>query len=562
MTTAKPLRRHDDRPGVASVAKGFVVLLSVLAVPFVLRPRDNLLDASGESVVVITPFSEPLRYEFARGFREHMRKQGRAVWVDWRTPGSSREISRFIISEFDASFAHLWRHRMERPWSARIALAYADPGVGRGHPRPDDDEARLARRTFLESEVGIGIDLLFGAGSLESMMHARAGRLVDAGLVAALPEHFGAGGIPQTAGGKVLWDAEGRWVGTCLTTFGICYNRDSLARLGLANLPAQWSDLADPAYFGELAIADPSKSGAAAAAFEMVVHQQMNLRSDELKHAAAGESDAEATARAAAADDLESRARREGWDRAMRLIRRVSANARYFSSQGTQTALDIAMGDAAAGMCIDFYGRFQSETKGGGAGRLGFVTPRGGTAVDTDPIGLLRGAPHRELAIDFMKFVLSPEGQKLWNFRVGAPGGPQRYALRRMPILPALYAPAFDTFRSDPGENPYDEARAFTYHAAWTGPLFRAIVFIVKATCVDAHDELATAYQALFRAGFPPRATALFEDVNLIDYDAASGPLRAASSGSSVDEAIAANRLIAGVRAQYARVAELARAGE
>jgi iron(III) transport system substrate-binding protein len=261
--------------------------------------------------------------------------------------------------------------------------------------------------------------------------------------------------------------------------------------------------------------------------------------------------------------ETEMRARSEGWERAMRLVRRITANARYFASLGTQPTLDIAMGDAAAGMCIDFYGRFQSETPGGGAGRLGFVTPHGGTAVDTDPVGLFRGAPHRELAVAFMEFVLSPEGQKLWNFRVGTPGGPQRYALRRLPILPDLYRPAFDALRSDPGENPYDEARAFVYHPSWTGPLARTITFIIRTTCLDAHAELGDAYRALFRAGFPPRATSLFDDVRAIDYAAAMGSIQSAvSSGNPVDEAALGNRFIEAARAQYRRVAELARAGD
>jgi hypothetical protein len=347
-----------------------------------------------------------------------------------------------------------------------------------------------------------------------------------------------------------MWDKEGRWAGTCLTMFGICHNKDSLLRLGIAKPPEQWTDLADRAYFGQLAVADPSKSGAAATAFEMVIHQQMNLRAEEL----AAEGDA--------SPDVEARARREGWDRAMRLVRRITANARYFSSLGTQPTLDIAMGDAAAGMCIDFYGRFQSETPGGGAGRLGFVTPHGGTAVDTDPIALFRGAPHRDLAVAFIEFVLSRDGQKLWNFRVGTEGGPERYALRRLPILPALYEPAFDAVRSDPGQNPYREARAFTYHPAWTGPLLRAIIFIIRTTCLDAHDELAESYRALSRAGFPPRATALFDDVRGIDYAAAVGPIQRAVSGDPVDEVALGNRLVEVTRDQYRRVTALALAGE
>ena len=533
------------------MVKGLFSLLAVLAVPFLLRPKDHLLDDSGESIVIITPHTEPIRYEFARAFREHMRQKGRSVWIDWRTPGSSRDIGRFIASEYATSFASYWKTRLRRPWSGRVAAAFADPSVKVSPLASSDDEAALARRAFLDSDVGIGIDLLFGGGATEMAVQASAGRLVDAGLLRSHPDLFGESGIPEIAGGKVMWDKEGRWSGTCLTVFGICHNRDSLARLGVKKVPAQWSDLADPAYFGQLAIADPSKTGSAATAFEMVIHQQMNQRADELREAGSG------------ADDVEGRARSEGWERAMRLVRRITANARYFANAGTQPTLDIAMGDAAAGMCIDFYGRFQSETAGGGAGRLSFVTPHGGTVVDTDPIGLFRGAPHRELSIQFMEFVLSPEGQKLWNFRVGTPGGPRRYALRRLPILPALYAPAFDAFRSDPGENPYDEARAFIYHPAWTGPLLRTLTFIIRTTCLDAHDELADAYRALFRAGFPPAATALFDDVRLVDYAAAMGPIRrAVSSGNPVDEAALSNRLVEATRSQYRAVAAMARAGE
>jgi spermidine/putrescine-binding protein len=284
----------------------------------------------------------------------------------------------------------------------------------------------------------------------------------------------------------------------------------------------------------------------------MLIHQQMNLAARER---------ADRAGPLTVADEM--RARGEGWARAMRLIRRIAANARYFAGSGTQPTLDIAMGDAAAGMCIDFYGRSQSQTPGGGRGRLGFVTPHGGTAVDTDPIGLFRGAPHRELAVAFMEFVLSAQGQKLWNFRVGTPGGPARYALRRLPILPALYAPSFDAVRSDPGERPYEEARAFVYHSGWTGPLVRTITFIVRVTCLDAHEELATAYRDLFGAGFPQRASALFDDVALVEYGAALGSIRAAvMSGNPVDEAALGNRLVAAVRAQYRRVSELARAGQ
>ena len=165
---------------------------------------------------------------------------------------------------------------------------------------------------------------------------------------------------------------------------------------------------------------------------------------------------------------------------------------------------------------------------------VGFVTARGETSINPDPIALLRGAPHRELAIAFIEFVLSDEGQKLWSFRRGVPGGPERYTLRRLPIVPRLYDHAFDAYRADPDENPYEEARDFVYHRAWTGPLYSALAFVVRVMCVDPERELQEAYDALARAGFPPEATALFDDVSAVDYAkvVGAGAGRAAVGGS------------------------------
>jgi len=125
-------------------------------------------------------------------------------------------------------------------------------------------------------------------------------------------------------------------------------------------------------------------------------------------------------------------------------------------------------------MCIDFYGRFQSEAVkvGEAPSRLQYCTPAGGSSVGPiDPIGLLRGAPNRAVAEEFIAFILSPEGQKLWNFKVGGAGGPKKYALRRLPVLKELYAPELIPFRSDPDVMPYEEAKLLTYHPAWTSPL-------------------------------------------------------------------------------------------
>jgi iron(III) transport system substrate-binding protein len=531
----------------------FVALALVVALPFVFRSAARATSKSmraPETLVILTPHNESIRYEFGRAFHAYMARLGRDVELDWRSPGGTGEIARYLASEYASSFERHWTHDLGRRWSSPVAAGLARTGPV---PATGGDEGDEARRAFLASNVGSGVDLLFGGGPTDFIKHASAGRLVDAGLIARRPDLFGPGGIPQKRAGEIYWDEGGRWYGTELSSFGICYNRDVLDRLGVATPPTSWAELAAPAFRGQLALADPTKSASVGTAFEAIVQTEMNAA---LAHArAAGERDPAALDRAA---------RREGWAAAMRLIRRIGANARYFTDSGVKIPLDVSSGEAAAGMCIDFFGRFQGEYAAsvGRDGRVGFATARGETMLNADPIALLRGAPHRDLAVRFIEFVLSEEGQRLWAFRRGTPGGPERYTLHRLPILPHLYDAALAPYRADREEDPYAETDAFTYHAAWTGPIFSAIALVVRTMCVDPDEELRDAYGALAAARFPPQATAAFDDVTLVDYDTVNGPLRAAlQSADPLEEARWSIRLVEHHRALYRRVAALARAG-
>jgi ABC-type Fe3+ transport system substrate-binding protein len=533
-----------------STRLALAALLAVLFLPFAARSRKAASppSAAHETLIVITANNESIRYEFGRAFHAHMARKGRDVDIDWRTPGGAAEIARTLASEYTASFERYWREDLHRAWTSEIAAGFSRP-----HPDGVTGDVVDARRAFLASNVGAGVDVLFGGGSPEFVKHAAAGRIVDAGLIARHPELFGPGGIPAELGGETFWDREGRWVGACLSSFGICYNADALARIGVMSVPSSWSTLGGPSFIGQLALADPTKSATSGKALEMIVQRQM--------------SDARARAEADGLTDpiaLDVAATRHGWAEAMRLFRRLGANARYFTDQSTKIPLDVASGDAAAGMCIDYYGRFQAEAAGeaGRPGRVGFVTARGETSINPDPIALLRGAPHRELAIAFIEFVLSDDGQKLWSFKRGVAGGPERYALRRLPIVPHLYDSAYAVLRADPDENPYEEAREFVYHRAWTGPLYSALAFVVKVMCVDPEPELQEAFKAIVDAQHPPEATALFDDVSAVDYATVAGPLRAAlQSADPMEEARWSIRLVAGFREQYRRVTALAKAG-
>jgi hypothetical protein len=306
-----------------------------------------------------------------------------------------------------------------------------------------------------------------------------------------------------------------------------------------------------------VALCDPTKSGSIASAFENVIQQQMQIRWQELQTADPG----------AGAAKLEARAIREGWTRGMRLIQLIGANARYFTDTSQKPPIDVAAGNCAAGMCIDFYGRQQAEAvqRRDGSERVGFVAPPGGTAYSVDPIALLRGAPHREAAVAFMEYVLSPEGQKLWNFKPGTPGGPVRFALRRLPVRRDFYDhPEWRALRSDPDAAPYTEKEQLVYHAAWTGRIFSDMAFVIRVMCQDTHPELVRAWRAIIAAPEPAKSQALaaLQDLTAVGYDRIGGEIhQARTAKNKVDEIRMANELAAAFRVNYARAEELARAG-
>lgn len=519
-----------------------VILLPVLLRPVGTRQAAGKAKEGDETLVIVTPHNEATRYEFTRAFAAwHRARTGRSVSLDWRTPGGASDIARYIASEYLGAFRLHWERTLGRPWSAEVGAAFDNPHVQPGTQTP----AARARKAFLESEVGCGVDLYFGGGSYDLIQQANAGRLVDCGIIAAHPELFqGQGAIPQSFGGEPLYDPEGRWVGAALSAFGLCYNTDALARLGIGRVPARWSDLADPRLFGQTALSDPTQSGSAAKAFEMLIQQQM---AEAVATAGHGRADPETLA--------------EGWARGLRLIRRIAGNARYFTDAASKVPWDVEAGNAAAGMAIDFYGRTQSEAvrRADGSSRMAYVTPAGGSSFGADPIGVLRGAPSPALAREFVEFVLSPEGQKLWNWKRGAPGGPERYALRRLPILPELYAAEYAPLRSDPEVDPYAQT-GFVYHPEWTGRLFRPIGFLIAASCIDAHEELREAWGALIEAGFPPEAVARFDALDGADYQAALDVVRPAlASPGKIDQVRLARTLCERFRRQYREAAALAR---
>jgi len=527
----------------------FILALGVvLVIPFLLRPARTSGPPADRTVVVITPHNEAIRSEFGLGFQKWYReKTGKTVAVDWRVIGGTSEITRFLESEYLSSFQNHWTHQLGKAWSSDVQGAFANGRLA----KDASPAAQEARAEFLASDVGCGIDVFFGGASFDYELQADAGRIVESGLPQLHPDWFVDTVMPPSFAGQPFWDKGGRWFGAVLSNYGMIYNLDSLSRLGVPE-PRAWDDLQDPRLIGEVALCDPTKSSSIAQAIENVIQEQIYREWSRLE---------KTTGRPRA--DLEAEAVRRGWENGLHLLQRIGANARYFTDSSQKPPIDVQQGNSAVGMCIDFYGRAeeQSARERSGRRRLGYFSPPAGTVTSCDPIALLRGAPHRDVALAFLEYSLSLEGQKLWNFQPGTPGGPQRFALRRLPIRRDFYQHnEFKPYRSDPEIDAYAGENPLVYNPAWTGDIFRETAFVVRVMCQDTHNELVDAWRAVIAAGLPADALAEMGDLSAVSYADARTRIKAAlNSKSKVDEVRLANELAGRFRTQYARAADLAR---
>lgn len=438
----------------------FGLLAFIIALPMVLRQQTATTSSkkADDNLIILSPHNESIRQEFGEAFAVYWKKKtGRSIYIDWRTPGGTSEIRMVLDAGFKAA----------------------------------EDDGRQ----------GIGVDMFFGGGEPDFASQAKKGRLVPLRVFETQPELFGKDGvIPEIFTGERYYPADHVWVATCMSQFGICYNPDVLKRLGIPK-PTSWNDLADPRYAGTLALADPTKSGSVARAFELLVQAEMQR--------------AKAVPGAVPAVALDA-----GWTAGLQLIQRMAANARYFTDSASKIPQDVGQGNASAGMCIDFYGRsFAAElTSSSGDPRIVWIAPVGGTTLSGDPIAILKGAKNQEVAQAFVEFALSPAAQTLWFGKPGAPGGPADRALHRTPIRRDVYTPENLANSTMPGAKPYEDPANFIYQRELTGAAFNTLRQLIKIMCIDSHEEMKSAWHAIRDAGMPADALAVFSDVSIMNY--------------------------------------------
>ena len=460
-----------------------LLLAATLAIPFLLAPPEARPPANALELVIISPHSESIKFEFARAFDAWHREQfGRPVRIDYRDIGGSSEISRFLASEYKA----------------------LDAAGGAG---------------------GVGIDIIWGGGAFDFRnTYAKGGFLepyTPEDLGRELPELLGdrpgAGEalgpdpfphLPRTPGALTkldssyeAYDENGLWYGACLSSFGIVYNRTLCEKLNLPE-PTRWIDLADPRFAAQVGLGDPTQSGSIAKCYFTI--------------AASYE-----------------------WSEAMRIITRMGANARYFTNSASRVPQDVGLPDIAAGVAIDYYARSQASAYDDG--RLVFKPAADGPAIDADPIGILRGTKRRELARRFVRFVLSEAGQRLWAYRLGVKDkegrllGPARYEIRRPPIRKDIYEDLYveekkDRFRD--AEDIYqvaEEAARTAHPTGFSGKYYNQFRVMVRHMIIEPHPELVEAWRLVIAHGKDhPELVKAFDEVVVSEAELTSAETKAA----------------------------------
>lgn len=284
--------------------------------------------------------------------------------------------------DIQGEFAALWDQK-----NPDIKLNWIDQGG-------TSDDLKYVQSQFQASskEKGIGADLFFGGGG-ETFTE-----LQEDGYLQPLDKTYG---IPAKLNGVPLVAADKTWVAAALSGFGILYN-ESIANRDKLPIPQTWSDLANPKLQGRIELADPRHSGSAHTAYEIILQSN-------------------------------------GWEKGWKILTGMAGNARAFATTSGAPLDDVKTGDAVFCPAIDFYAR---KTIGEvGAGKVGYIEPKGQLVVTPDPIAMLAGAPNKEGAQKFIDLVISPEGQKLWYLPKGAAGGPTQNTLYRLPALPSCYKP-------------------------------------------------------------------------------------------------------------------------
>lgn len=342
-----------------------------------------------------------------------------------------------IRQEIAHGFQLYWKESRGR----EVTLRWLDVGGA-------SDVVKYVGSEFGNKPEGIGADIVFGGGTDPFIELSRSDFLSPYHVPDELLRR-----IPEDLNGVPLYDKKRQWYAAALSTFGILYNKEVIRRADLIHVN-EWRDLANPQLKSWIGAADPRKSGSIHLMYEAILQSY-------------------------------------GWDEGWRILFGIGFNARNFSNTASQVVKDVASGEVAYGLAIDSYAFETIRRYGDDA--LGFLVPVNRSPVTGDAIAILRGAPNREVAEGFVSFVLSDTAQKIFYLKKGVPGGPVRFELAKLSVVPALYST--ETKSVSRLDNPFSQLSDFRYDATKAARRWTIVNDLIGAWIVDNRDRLAGASQ-------------------------------------------------------------------
>lgn len=358
-----------------------------------------------------------------------------------------------IENEYETAFSLY--HAVE--YGQRVDIEWRDVGGG--------SSAILRHlRNVYENSDRSGMDIVWGGGEHNFQRMAAEGILQPMDISSDALEN-----IPGSFGGVEMVDKQKRWCGSAVSGFGFLYNRRLLKRMNLEP-PEKWEDLGEPRFFSLVGLADPTQSGSAAASYQMIMQSGKSWE--------------------------------DGWAKLLSIL----ANAKKFYAGAGDAAEALPSGEVALSTCIDFYGITRAvkypET-------IVYVSPKGQTSFNPDPIAILKNPPNPELAQRMVSFVLSQRGQALWALPVGHPDGPVRASLGRQPIREDVYE-QYSGQLSPMIVNPYAMGQSMNLDKELWSTSFGLLTDLVWAAAVKNLSGMRAAKEKLIETGFAAELTAEF----------------------------------------------------
>lgn len=312
-------------------------------------------------------------------------------------------ISQFII---DAAFREFVRYAKER-WNFRLRTKAMRAGTPISYDRIVQWKGKPEADIFWGGEPAL-FDRLAARNLLVKLE-------VPDELWKQIPTSIGS---PRPV---PLKDPSFSWVGTALEVYGLVFHPRLLKRLGVTDLK-DWEDVLNPKLKGYVAQCAPTRSSSSHASYEIM---------------------------------LQSKGDAAGWE----WLKKLAANTGIFTAGSRDVPAVVAKGEFAVGFAVPSYFAFEEKLAGFD---IRFVAPQN-AFVTPEPLAILAGAKHPKAAREFMRFLLSERGQRMFMDRGLFPITP-RYKVHGPPGSTAELAVGLTggmrSFFEVSVSNIYDEALA------------------------------------------------------------------------------------------------------